>query len=92
MAADPAPLTDNDRYRLSWEAATERFYDSEDQEKRTRNYLMSYLEESMVALQNGRFFLGGFPRQNLVRRKREWNGSLDADRISKDGFCSVRPS
>eukprot|EP00277_Geminigera_cryophila_P046392 CAMPEP_0173066716 /NCGR_PEP_ID=MMETSP1102-20130122/6372_1 /TAXON_ID=49646 /ORGANISM="Geminigera sp., Strain Caron Lab Isolate" /LENGTH=111 /DNA_ID=CAMNT_0013934217 /DNA_START=203 /DNA_END=538 /DNA_ORIENTATION=+ len=28
MAADPAPLTDNDRYRLSWEAATERFYDS----------------------------------------------------------------
>ena len=28
MAADPAPLTDNDRYRLSWEAATERFYDA----------------------------------------------------------------
>jgi len=28
MAADPAPLTDNDRYRLSWDAATERFYDS----------------------------------------------------------------
>jgi len=28
LAADPAPLTDNDRYRLSWEAATERLYDS----------------------------------------------------------------
>ena len=28
MAADPAPLTDNDRYRLSWEVETERFYDA----------------------------------------------------------------
>ncbi len=26
--ADPAPLTDEDRYRLSWESATERFYDA----------------------------------------------------------------
>jgi digalactosyldiacylglycerol synthase len=28
LSTDPAPLTSKDRYRLSWEAATDRFLDA----------------------------------------------------------------